>query len=147
MITTKSNFGQMPRTFGGLMEDIFQNGFQNLMIEDVWKETAPIPVNVQETENAFELHVMAPGFNKDEFKLNVEKNVLHISYEHKEEQSEEKSKWLRKEYKMQTFKRSFSLNDKINVAGITAKYNDGILNITLPKKENEVVTAQEIKIS
>ena len=147
MITTKSNYRLMPITFGGLMDDIFQNRFQNLLVEDAWKETAPIPVNVLETENAYELHVKAPGFSKDDFKLNVEKNVLHISYEHKEEQSEEKGKWLRKEYTLQTFKRSFSLNDKINVAEITANYNEGILNIMLPKKDNEVVATQEIKIS
>ena len=147
MLTTKSNFGLMPRTFGGLMEDIFQNGFQKLIAEDAWNETAPVPVNIQETETTFELHVMAPGFKKEEFKVNVDKNVLHISYEHKEEQTEEKGKWLRKEYRMQTFKRSFTLNEKINASGITANYNDGILNITLPKKESTEVSTQEIKIN
>lgn len=147
MLTTKSNFGLMPRTFGGLMEDIFQNGFQKLIAEDAWNETAPVPVNIQETESTYELHVMAPGFKKEEFKVNVDKNVLHISYEHKDEHIDETGKWLRKEYRMQNFKRSFTINDKINIVGIIANYKDGILKVTLPKKESTEINAQEIKIN
>ena len=71
--------------------------------------------------------------------------MLHISYDHKEEK-ETAGKWLRKEYKLQTFRRSFTLNDKINVGGITAKYNDGILTVVLPKKETVEPATQEISV-
>jgi HSP20 family protein len=137
----------MPKTFGGLIEDIFQNGFQNLIAEDAWNETAPVPVNIQETETTYDIHVVAPGFNKNEFKVSVDKNVLHISYEHREENTEEKGKYLRKEYKIQSFKRSFTLNEKVDISHIVAKYESGILYITLPKKESKEPTTQEIKIN
>jgi len=102
-------------------------------------------VNIHETENAYEMHLMAPGLKKEDFKLHVDRNVLHISYEHKEEK-ETTGKWIRKEYKMQTFRRSFTLNDKISVSGISAKYNDGVLVVTLPKKEVAEPASQEISV-
>jgi HSP20 family protein len=73
--------------------------------------------------------------------------VLHVSYEYKEEEHPDlKSRWLRREYKLQTFRRSFTLNDKINIGGIAAKYNDGVLVLTLPKKASTEPTTQEIKV-
>jgi HSP20 family protein len=75
---------------------------------------------------------------KEDFKLNVTNDLLTISYEQKEEQNEEKAEegWLRKEYKMQSFSRSFTLDDSVDVNKITASYDNGILHLSLPKKEN-----------
>ena len=145
MYSNKTHFNIMPRTIGGLIEDIFQNGWNNLSNDS--DEDTKVPVNIQETEKAYELHLIAPGLKKEDFKINIDRNILNISFEHKEEKKEEEQgKWLRTEYKMRSFKRSFTLNDKVNASGISAKYNDGILNITLPKKEPVEHSAQEIKI-
>ncbi len=146
MYTTKQNFRIMPKTIGGLIEDVFQNGFQSVFGDENWSDGTTAPANIQETENSYEMQLMAPGLKKEDFKINVDRNVLHVSYEHKEEK-ETTGKWLRKEYRMQTFRRSFTLNDKINVSGIAAKYADGILNVSLPKKEVTAPESQEISVN
>ncbi len=148
MYKSRSSFGLMPKTIGGLIEDVFQNGFQNVFGEESWNDTVSAPANIMETETAYEMKLAAPGLKKEDFKINVDRNVLHISYEHKEEnEKSSEGKWIRKEFKMQTFRRSFTLNDKINVGDISAAYNDGILSITLPKKELAAPKSQEISIA
>jgi HSP20 family protein len=146
MYSSKSSFNIMPKTIGGLIEDVFQNGFQKIFGEDPWSENATVPVNIMETDDSFEMHIMAPGLKKEDFKVNVDKNVMHVSYDQKEETVEEAEKWLRKEYRLNTFRRSFTLNDRINISGIGAKYNDGVLVITLPKKQADEPTAQTISV-
>ena len=131
-----------PRTFGGLFENILQNGWN--LGDNI--ETANPPVNILETEKGFELHLVAPGLNKENFKINVEQNVLSISFEKKEENKEQNEKWLRSEYKFRSFKRNFTLNDKIDTANINAKYADGILVVDLPKKEETAPAAQQITV-
>jgi len=134
------------RGFGGIMEDILQNG-KVLTDELLNEDKMHIPVNIIEHENNYALQVVAPGLKKDAIKLNLEKNILSISFEQKkEENTEVKGKMLRNEYKFKSFKRSFTLNDKISTSGIEAKYNDGILEITLPKKENAAPESQTINI-
>jgi len=142
----KRNYAVLPRTVGGLMEDIFHNGW-NRINEEVSAFTAP--VNIQETEKSYELHVIAAGLKKEDFKINIDKNILNISFEQKEENKEEgnAAKWLRSEYRMRSFKRSFTLNEKVDTANIAAKYTDGILQITLPKKEVSEPAAHEISVN
>jgi HSP20 family protein len=138
----------MPKAIGGLIEDVFQNGFQKVFGDENWNEGINVPVNIKETDTTYEMHLMAPGLKKEEFKLNVDKNVLHVTYDHKEETTEgvPSDKWLRKEYKLRTFRRSFTLNDKVNIQEISAKYNDGVLVVTLPKKEPAQPATQEITV-
>src|SRR5688572_32721808 len=128
MYTTKSHYSIMPKAIGGLIEDVFQNGFQKVFGDENWNEGVNVPVNIKDTEGAYEMHLMAPGMKKDKFMLNVERDVLHVSYDDKQEATEEQAneKWLRKEYKLKTFRRSFTLNDKVNVLEISAKYNGGV---------------------
>ena len=106
-----------------------------------------MPVNIQETDKTYELHVIAPGLKKEDFKLGIEKNILNISFEQKEENKEQAGKWIRSEYQMKSFKRSFTLNEKIEASGIAAKYADGVLIVSLPKKEIAEPTAQEIPVN
>lgn len=142
----KNKYGVMPRSFGGLIEDVFQNGM-NIFHDDVPVRTG-IPVNIKETDKSYELHVVAPGLNKEDFKINVDNDILTISFEQKEESTEKADgKWLRNEYRFRSFKRSFTLNEKVDAANINAKYNDGILNVNLPKKETAEPTAHQISVS
>jgi len=142
---TKRSFGVSPRTIGGLLEDMFENGVNRFNEE---YSAVTTPVNILDTDKSYELNVVAPGLKKEEFKVAVDRNILTISYEHKQENKDEQpeGKWLRSEYKTRSFKRSFTLNDKVDATKINAKYTDGILNITLPKKEVTEQTAQEIVV-
>ncbi len=143
---TKRNFGMMPRTVNGLMEDIFFNGLNRMSEEPGY---AQVPVNIKETTDAFEVHAIAPGLKKEDFRINVDKNNLTVSFDHKEEQKEtaEDGKWLRSEYKMRSFKRSFTLNEKIDTSKISAKYADGVLVVNLPKKEVSEPATMEISVN
>ncbi len=145
MFHTKSNYGINPRAFSGLMNEFLQSGISRIADEPGYMN---VPVNIKENEKDYELHVVAPGLKKDDFKIQVEKDVLTVSFEQKEEQKEEsKGKLLRNEYHFRSFKRSFKLNDKVNIAAIAAKYENGILNVILPKNELVQPESQVITVS
>ncbi len=99
-------------------------------------------VNVTEDEKKFELEVAAPGFTKEQFKVKLQNNLLTISAETKSETVNEgegeKKNYTRREFRYGSFKRSFRVNeDKVNSQEITARYENGILHIALPKKVAE----------
>jgi len=145
MYSTK-NHNLIPRSLSGLMEEMFNGGWNSVLTADT-KDRMNVPVNIREKDAAYELQVVAPGLKKEDFKINLERNILTVSFEQKEENTGQKeAKWIRSEYSFRSFKRSFTLNDKIETAGINAKYNDGILEITLPKKENAAPATQEITV-
>lgn len=106
-------------------------------------------VNIRETKDDFVIEVAAPGLDKKDFKVNLENNQLVISSEHKEEKKSEEDNYTRKEFSYQSFQRSFTVDER-QVEGdkINAKYADGILCITLPKREEvKPKPPREIKIS
>ncbi len=126
----RSNYS--PVHFGQVLEGLMNKDFS---FEAKQRHTAS--VNIKEDADKYELHLVAPGLQKEDFKISVEKNTLTLSYDKQEETKENSEKWLRQEYKMTSFKRNFSLNDKIDAAGISAQYDNGVLVVTLPKKEKE----------
>ena len=108
----------------------------------------PALVNTKETKESYKIDVAAPGFNKDNFKLEVEDQTLTISAENTENKTDETEKWTRKEYHFAGFKRSFTLPKTVDAEKITAEYKDGILYVTLPKmEEGKAKGTIEIKIS
>jgi HSP20 family protein len=92
-------------------------------------------VNVIEKSDSFSLELAAPGLKKEDFKINVNENVLTISAEKKVEDKEVKDKYTRQEFSYTSFKRSFTLAKSIDGEKINASYNEGILSIELPKRE------------
>jgi len=94
-------------------------------------------VNVTENENEFMIAVAAPGMNKKDFRIDYDNGQLTISSEVKKENEQKKGeKVTRREFSYQSFQRSFTISENVVDAGkIKASYNEGILNITLPKKE------------
>ena len=104
-------------------------------------------VNIAETKDDYELEFNVPGRKKEDFKITVDKNILTVSFEKKEEQKEEGKQFIKREFVTQSFKRSFTLDEKINTEDINAKYEDGLLLLTLPKKEEVKVLPKEIAIS
>ena len=106
-------------------------------------------VNVKESDNEYELEVAAPGMKKENFKINLDKDQLTISSELKEEKTEKEENYSRREFSYQSFQRSFTVPEHlVDGEKIDAKYSDGILKITLPKREEaKPKPAREIKIS
>lgn len=115
----------------------------NDILGDQWYQPAgrqsAIPMlNIKETGNEYEISVAAPGFSKDDFKVSVENDVLTISSEKNEEKEEtaEKGSYSRKEFWYHNFSRSLMLpQGEVDAQAITANYVNGILNISIPKKE------------
>ncbi len=119
---------------------VFQDGFYNPAVFGSYPA-----VNIRETREAFEIELAAPGMEKSDFQLSLEGGLLTISAEKKtsgEQEQKEQKNQLRREFGYRSFKRSFTVDDQVNASGIVAKYENGILKVTLPKQE---VPAQAVK--
>ncbi len=92
-------------------------------------------VNIIEQDSHFLLQLAAPGLTKQDFNINIENDRLVISAEKKSETDEKESRFTRREFSYATFKRSFQIDDNINREGISAVYEDGVLKLMLPKRE------------
>lgn len=104
--------------------------------------------NIAETENAFEIELAAPGLSKKDFHIDVKDGVLEISVEKETEDKEDKKNWRRREYSYYSFNRSFTLPASVNADDIKAGYDDGILKVMVPKREEaKKTTAREIAVS
>ncbi|MDQ2751439.1 MAG: Hsp20/alpha crystallin family protein [Bacteroidota bacterium] len=137
MTTVKQNY----RTVNNLFDELFNN------VPATWNKTLNVPpVNIHETEDGFHLELVAPGLQKEDFKINVEKGLLTVSYEKKLDNEEKAYKTHRREFAVSSFKRSFSLDEKMNADEIKAKYEAGVLQVFLPKKEEVKVSPKQIEI-
>jgi HSP20 family protein len=96
-------------------------------------------VDIMENDKAYEIHVAVPGMNKDDFKIDLKENYMTISGERKFTQEKNENNFHSVETQYGTFSRSFSLPDNINSAKISAKYVNGILEITVPKDEKKTL--------
>lgn len=133
-------------SFDGLMKDLF-NEFPSNLSKAVREDVLHFPpVNIVEKDNNYLLEVAAPGFEKADFIIKLEENLLTISTEKKEEKSESTAKQIRKEFSNKAFKRSFTIDEKIDAEHINAKYENGILKLELPKKEVAKAVAKSISI-
>lgn len=117
-----------------LFEDFFKPW--NEWFTTPWKGLSSVPaVNIEENENEYLVSLAAPGMSKDDFKIDVNGNMLTISSE-KEETKEEKEKpFTRREYNYSSFSRSFTLPADVNREGIMARYENGVLKLSLPRRE------------
>lgn len=131
--------------FNSLFDELL-NSFPATWGRDANQAYAIVPVNIHETNEGYHLELNAPGRNKEDFKVNIENGLLTISYEKKEMQEQKDYKTIRREFSFRSFKRSFSIDEKINADGIQARYENGVLKVYLPKKEEVKVTPKEISI-
>ena len=92
------------------------------------------------------MSLVAPGLKKDDFKLHVANDMLTVSYERKESKENKEEGWLRREYNLESFSRSFHLDDSVHADKISASYENGILYLNLPKKENAKHFSKTIEI-
>jgi HSP20 family protein len=146
MTHVKFNRRPFDRTFNTLLDDIFaevpvlyKNDFNP-------QSNGSVPVNITENSQQYSIDVIAPGFEKADFKINLDQNILTISVDKKIEDAEEGRKQVRREYNFRSFKRSFTLDEKIDAGAIEAKYVNGILTLNLPKKEEVKTASKDIVI-
>ncbi|MRG45605.1 Hsp20 family protein [Chitinophaga sp. SYP-B3965] len=145
---TLVKFNQQPvKTLSGIMDDIFNGKFINKDFATSDFFGAHAPVNIRETKDAYVLDVVAPGFEKGDFKINLDGQTLTISSEKKTEQKVENEKQIRREFSFRSFSRSFTLDENVDAEKINAKYDNGVLKLTLPKKEAKQETAKEIIVA
>jgi HSP20 family protein len=105
------------------------------------------PANITESKFDFRIEIAAPGFEKSDFKIDLDKRLLTISLDKNVDDNEEE-KYNLKEFNFNSFSRSFRISDKIDTEKINAVYKNGLLQITLPKREEAIEKpAREIKIS
>ncbi len=130
------------------LSNVFDELFNSFPVswEDDVRNNSTAPVNITEGDNGFNLDFNVPGRNKEDFKIQVDKGLLTVSYEKKEQPENKGSKSIRKEFSFDSFKRSFSLHEKINTDGIEAKYENGILKVFVPKKEDVKIAPKQISI-
>ena len=117
------------------MDEIFNDDFFGNL---AGRSNSTPAVNIVEEDNEFRIDVAAPGLKKDDFRIDVNEDVLTISSERKQENEEKGKKFMRREFSYSSFKRYFQLPDAVEQDKITAQQNDGILSIHLPKKEEEL---------
>ncbi len=132
-----------------LVDELFNNFFRNDYHEDYVKSNAVKPAtNVFETEKEFKIEVLLPGFAKEDLKLNVHNKLLSIKVEKKKEENSVEFKYAHREFEAVNFEKQYRLPKTVNVDKINAKFQNGVLKIELPKKEEALEKAPvEIKIS
>ena len=146
MTLVKFNRKPFEGSFNNFVDDLFASFpvFNGSEASQQWRGF--VPVNISETDKTYIIEIVAPGFEKADFKISVDEQILTISAEKTSELKEENKKQIRKEHSYRSFKRSFTLDEKTDVAGIDAKYVNGILTLSIPKKEEVKPVVKEINI-
>ena len=118
--------------FPSLLDEIFKPDF----FGGVQNFSNNVPsVNIKENETKFEIELAAPGLRKENFNIEIDNNVLIISFEEKSDKEDSNEKYTRREFSFSSFRRSFTLPESVNSETINAFYENGILYVSLPKKE------------
>lgn len=129
-------------------DDIFNRDFPSVFTSNFNTAHSLPKVNIKETADAYVVEMAAPGLKKSDFHLDLDHHVLTISTEKEERHEQKEENYTRKEFGYTSFKRTFTLPETVDDEKITANYEDGILNILLPKKEEaKKKPARQIKIS
>lgn len=124
----KRNTVPFPSLIDELLKPDWLGGMQNF--------NANVPaVNIKETDTSFGIELAAPGKTKEDFNIEIDHNVLTISSEEKSEKEANQGKYTRKEFNYSSFRRAFTLPETVNTDSINATYENGVLHVALPKKE------------
>ena len=126
----KRNTLPFPSIIDELLKPDWLGGMQNF-------NTNVPAVNIKETDTSFAIELAAPGKSKEDFNIEIDHNVLTISSEEKTEKEEKtnEGKYTRKEFSYASFRRAFTLPDTVNTDSINATYENGVLHVALPKRE------------
>lgn len=125
--------------------DIFESFVNDSFISDRMVTRVPA-ANISETPDHFHVELAAPGLKKEDFKLNLDKNMLSISVEQRSENNEDQKNYSKREYSYSSFVRSFTLPETADDNSIEAEYTDGILKINIAKKEEAKSVRRQIEV-
>lgn len=150
MTLVKFNQHPVHRSFSGIVDELFNNSAFNKLWKDDFQTSdffgAYPPVNIQETKEAYVLDVLVPGLTREDIKINLDNKVLSISAEKKTEEKSGDEKHIRSEFSFRSFKRSFTLDETVDAEKIQARYENGVLKLNLPKKEQAQPKAIDITV-
>ncbi len=146
MTLVKFNPAKNSSSLNPLFTDVFQSAFNDAHLTDRLPSRVPA-INIAETDADFQIELAAPGLKKEDFKISLEKNVLSISAEKKNENNDESKKFSKREFNYASFTRSFNLPETIDQNKIDAAYTDGVLKLTITKKEEEKIQTREIAVA
>ncbi len=130
-----------------IFDDMFKTDWMDNGNNGMSRIGTSVPaVNIAEDDDSFTLEVAAPGMTKKDFNLELDNGVLTISSEVKkeDEKKENGGRFTRREFSYTSFKRAFSLPETVDPEKISAKYNEGVLKIELPKREDAKVQAKRM---
>ena len=134
--------------FPSLFEDFFKPWSQWVDDSRITGRVKTMPaVNISENKNHYTVKVAAPGMKKEDFQIDIEGNMLNIHSEKEERKEEKDEKFTRKEYSYSSFSRSFSLPEDVKQEDNKARYENGELNITLPRKEDGRKSEANLRIA
>ncbi|MFN0013857.1 MAG: Hsp20/alpha crystallin family protein [Saprospiraceae bacterium] len=129
---------------GSFIHDFFNRSIGDFIGTDA---VASQPaVNVLETPTDFRLEIAAPGYEKQDFTVSVENDHLSVNANREQKQQTEGERFTRREFRFESFQRSFKLPQTVNQESVKAVYENGILNVTLPKKNEAVAVTKTIEI-
>lgn len=151
-ISKRSNVSQPAKSFGYVVDNMFQNGLRRFFDDNFWEgdtglSTGSVPVNIRETEQSYELDLIAPGCRKEDFHISISDNLLTISFTHTEQnEPARKVGWVRNEYVQRPFNRIFTLDETVDLNNIDATYSDGILRLVMAKNEKAKKFSKNIEV-
>lgn len=144
MTLVKFNNGHKNHGTNPFFNDVYSILNDSFLSEKLATKTPA--VNIAETTNEFEVELAVPGLKKEDFKISLDKNVLSVSAEKKAETVDENKKFTKREYSYNSFSRSFTLPESADHSKIEADYTDGILKLTITKKEEAKIQSREIAV-
>ncbi|WP_259069542.1 Hsp20/alpha crystallin family protein [Mucilaginibacter sp. X4EP1] len=145
MTLVKFANGQKNHAVNPFFSDVFDSILNDSFLGDKLATRVPA-VNISETESQFHIELAVPGLKKEDFKINLDKNILAVSADKKVENVEEGKKFSKREYSYNSFTRSFTLPEVADAAKIEAEYADGILKLNVAKKEEAKIQTREITV-
>lgn len=145
MSLIKFNNGTRNQGLSNGVNDIFESIFNDSFFSDRMMSRVPA-VNVSETADQYLIEMAAPGLSKEEFKINLERNMLTVSAEQQKQSEDSGKRYNKREFSYTSFVRSFALPDSADDANINAEYRDGILHISVAKKEEAKLVSRQIEI-
>lgn len=132
--------GLMP-AFSNVFDSVFTDGFFS------GRDTALVPaVNICDVNDRFQIELAAPGLNKEDFKISLDRRMLTVSVAKEQAENDEQANYTRREFSYVAFTRSFTLPEVADEHSISASYQDGILRVDIPKKEDAKKQVRQIQV-
>ena len=137
-VLQKTTNGRTLSPIGSMLDQFFNKDLKNWSTDNFSLTNSTLPaVNIYEMDEEFVVEVAAPGMNRDDFQVEIDGDILRIFSERQNEREKEgkNERYSRTEFSYQSFMRSFNLPNTVEAEKIKAKYTDGVLHLSIPKKE------------